>query len=219
MERFFLGDIAPNKDSLTNYLRQKRLGIDLENSYLPILIVTKKWTEQVTKEDQKLLQYALRNITEEFLVIPETEKEVIPFSDTSILVMLNMEAGIEEQYLFKKIDASCRQLTDMVKWHIKEIICCYIGGKNNIYEMPAIIESLQEMDFNNVIHESDIFFLYQERNQKGFILTDTLINRWRDWMLQGRYVQILNEIREQLLSHGQRITRDFLKKFTMEFYF
>ncbi|WP_419889998.1 response regulator transcription factor [Paenibacillus xylanexedens] len=216
---FFLGDIAPNKDSLTNYLRQKRLDINLENFYLPILIVTKKWTEQVTKEDQKLLQYALRNITDEFLVIPETEKEVIPFTDTSILVMLNMEASLEEQYLFKKIDASCRKLTDMVKGHIKEIICCYIGEINNIYEMPAIIESLQEMDFNNMIHESDIFFLYQVRDLNGFILTDTLINRWRDWMLQGRYVQISNEIREQLLSHGQRITRGFLKKFTMEFHF
>lgn len=155
---FFLGEISPNRDSLTNYFRQKRLDFDLEKGYLPILIVTKKWTEEFSKVDQKLLQYALRNIADELVVIHETEKDMISFSDTSVLVMLRMNPGLDVKHLYKRIEECCRLLIDAAEKYIKEIVCCYVGLKQTIYDMPAIIESLQEGDFNNVIYESNVFF-------------------------------------------------------------
>lgn len=218
---FFLGEISPNKDSLTNYFRQKRLEINLENAYLPILIVTKKFTESVTKEDQKLLHYALRNITEEIFVIPGVAEEVIPFSETTLLVMLEMDASQDEHRLYNQINDCCRQLSDTAAKYIKEIICCYIGDKDTIYEMPSIIEALQERDFNNVIHESEVFFLKQERRTHSSAQSEFPIAQWREWIRQGRYNQVEDDITTKLTSKEQRlkINREFLNKFIRDFYY
>lgn len=217
----FLGEISPNKDSLTNYFRQKRLDINLESSYLPILIVTKKFTENITKEDQKLLQYALRNITEEIFVIPGLAEEVLPFSETTILVMLEMDVSQDEQQLLKAINDCCRQLCDAAVKYIKEIICCYIGVKDTIYEMPSVIEALQERDFNNVIHESEVFFLKQERQLYSSVYSEYPIREWREWLRQGRYHQVLDDIRNRLTSkkHKLNINREFLSKFMRDYYY
>ncbi|WP_337099942.1 response regulator transcription factor [Paenibacillus sp. YIM B09110] len=219
---FFLGEISPNKDSLTNYFRQKRLDVNLEGLYVPILIVTKKWTENVSKEDQKLLQYGLRNITEELFVIPETESEVISFSDTSILVMLQMDGHSEGYDLNRQIEKCCRQVIDAAKIYIKEIVCCYIGVNDAIYEMPSVIESLQEMDFNNVIHEPNVYFLHQDQNNKeGYAYSDNRIGQWREWLKQGRYAEVREKIEDQLTPQGQKfnINRVFLRRFTSDFYY
>lgn len=219
---FFLGEISPNKDSLTNYFRQKRLNVNLESLYLPILIVTKKWTENVSKEDQKLLQYGLRNITEELLKISDAVREVISFSDTSILVMLQIDGRPEGDILYRQIETCSRQVIDAARIYIKEIVCCYIGVKDTIYEMPSIIESLQEMDFNNVIYEPDVYFLHQGQNNKErYAYSDNPIGQWREWMKQGRYAQVLKEIEDRLTPQGQmfNINRDFLRKFSSDYYY
>ncbi|WP_044482107.1 response regulator transcription factor [Paenibacillus antibioticophila] len=217
---FFLGEISPNKESLMNYFRQKRLDIRLESYYLPILVVTKKWTEPVNKVDQKLLQYALRNIANEILVIPEIEREVLPFSEMSVLIMLRLDTELEEHRLNNIIEDCCRQLIAAASKYIKEIICCYVGIKDSIYEMPSSIEALQERDFNNVIHESEVFFLYQEQQFDTVIYSDNPIGEWREWLKQGRYEEILSDIRDRL-THTKKsiINRDFLNHFTRDFYY
>jgi len=216
---FFLGEISPNKESLNNYFRQKRLDIRLDYSYLPILIVTKKWMEPLNKDDQKLLQYALRNITEELVVIPEAEHEVIPFSETSILIMLQMDGCLEVNPIYSQIEHCCRQVTEAAVKYIKEVVCCYVGVKESIYEMPSVIESLQEMDFNNVIHQSNIFYLHLAKNKEAYPHSENPIDQWREWIQQERYNQVQNEIEERLTPHKQKVhmNRDFLKRFIMDF--
>ncbi|WP_138750757.1 response regulator transcription factor [Paenibacillus sinopodophylli] len=218
---FFLGEISPNKDSLMNYFRLKRLDFNLEDSYLPIIVSTKKWTEPMSKDDQKLLQYALRNMTEEMVVIPETTQEVLPFSDTSILIMLHMDPSVDEQTVYKQIDISCCQLSDAARKHIKEIVCCYVGKKGTIFEMPAAIELLQMMDFNDVIYDPKVLFLYQEEQNHELTYTDHPFMKWREWLQHGGFAQVLNEIMNHLTPQDQQngINRDYLKKFARDFYY
>jgi two-component system response regulator YesN len=217
---FFIGEISPNIDSLTNYFRQKRLNFNLDDSYLPIIVSTKKWTETMKKDDQKLLQYALRNMTEEIVVIPKSTVEVLPFSDATILIMLQMDTSVDEQSVFKQIEACCYQLVEAAKMYFKEIVCCYVGSKDVIYEMPAIIELLQEMDFNNVIYEQKVLFLFQEEQKQSLVYTDQIFMQWREWLQQGRFVELLNEIINRLTSHKEQkagINRDYLRMFTRDF--
>lgn len=219
---FFLGEISPNKDSLSNYFNLKRLEISLDCHYLPLLIVSKKWLEPISKEDQKLLQYGLRNITEELFVVKGAEREIIPFSENSILIILQIQMNSDLLELNEQINNCCQQLITAAKKYVKDSVCCYIGVQNTIYEMPAIIESLQEMDFNNVIYEPNVYRVdHLSKSNELMIYPYHPVAQWREWLLMGMYDKILFEIQEILLQRQlkESINRDFLRKFSGEFYY
>lgn len=135
--------------------------------------------------------------------------------------MLEMDASQDEHRLYNQINDCCRQLSDTAAKYIKEIICCYIGDKDTIYEMPSVIEALQERDFNNVIHESEVFYLKQERRTHSSVQSEFPIAQWREWLRQGRYNQVEDDITTRLTSKEQRlkINREFLNKFIRDFYY
>jgi two-component system response regulator YesN len=87
--------------------------------------------------------------------------------------------------------------------------------------MPSIIEALQERDFNNVIHESEVFYLKQERRPHSSVQSEFPIAQWREWLRQGRYNQVEDDITTRLTSKEQRlkINREFLNKFIRDFYY
>ncbi|MNO14184.1 Melibiose operon regulatory protein [compost metagenome] len=216
---FFFGEISANRASLMNYFRSKSLDIDLDKTYLPVLISTKKWTEPVSKEDQKLLHYALRNIAEEIFVVPGTTQEVLQFSHTSILIMVQLGGDVEEKTISEGLKSCCQQLREAAKSHIKEIVCCYIGTGDTIYEMPSQIELLQTVDFNNVILERSITYLQEDKEYPMYYL-DNAFTEWREWIERGKFEQVLHEIMHTLSSEKLKsaLTRDDLRNFSRDFF-
>ena len=214
----FVGDIYPSMESIKNYLSQHHLDIRIDSSYfLHILISPKRFSEDMGQGDHKLMLYALRNMTEELLSIENIGYEFQAFSGDTTLMMLELPKShsIQAEILQKQ----CTKLVSFSKEYLDITVCCYIGTAARVTEIPSQIETLQIMDFNNVILTNSVMELakydkyhlpYQDQGKSVFEDCRLLLDR-------GKYDSLLKLISNTLSSKGIA-SRTGLERFYINFY-
>ncbi|MEW9052886.1 MAG: response regulator, partial [Neobacillus sp.] len=163
---FFVGNISPEKGSLLRYIQTKDIGIDIEKKYLPVLVSIKKMSEDFSRNEKRLLEFSIVNLSEDVFEIEGIKKEVIEFTENSVLVMLELSGSLNNIDFTQQINDCCEELIKIVRKYYNMIICCYVGTSDCIYGMPNQIENLQVIDFNNVAFQQGTFLLgtYKQRH-------------------------------------------------------
>jgi two-component system response regulator YesN len=217
---FFVGEISPDKESLKRYIQDKNIDIDVENDYMPVLISIKKWNEEFSREDQRLMDYSLKNISQELFVIENITKEVIEFTDDSVLIMFKFDKPLSNTDITVALKACCEKLIKVVKQYFKMFVSCYIGNPESIYMMPAQIESLQVIDFNNVTFHKEIHLL-QDYKHYHIEYSNSIFDGWNELVQNNKFHRLLNEIKQTLTTEEnlKKIDRNFLWNFYQDFYY
>jgi two-component system, response regulator YesN len=217
---FFVGDISPDKDSLIRYIQSKDIDIDIEKGYIPILVSIKRWTEDFKREEQRLMEYSIKNMSEELFVIENTSKEVIDFTDESVLIMFQMNKSIADKDVIESIKRCCEELIKVVKQYFKMIIACYIGTQDNIYNMPNQIERMQVIDFNNVAFQQDIYLLQTYKNYH-IEYSNSIFTVWNELIQRNKFHRLLQEIKQMLTKEENfnKINRKFLQSFYQDYFY
>ena len=218
---FFIGDISPDKESLLRYIQTKDIDISLEKNYIPVLVSIKKTTEDMTRNERRLLEFAIKNISEELFTIQGVNKEVIEFTENSVLIMFDLNKSLDNKDYTQLIKASCEQLIQVIKVYYKMMtICCYIGTQDSIYGMPNQIENMQTIDFNNVAYHQDIFLLGSFR-QYYLEYNNSIFTKWSEYIQTNKFQDLLSEVKQMLTSeiNLKKIDRKFLQNFYQDFYF
>lgn len=215
---FFVGEISPNRESLLLYIEQKNIDIDLDKTYIPVLVSIKKIKEDFTKEEQKLMEYSLKSMSEELFVIENIPKEIIAFNEKSSLIMFNLEKSIKNNDFAESIKDCCKELIKIVKQRYNVIICCYIGTQDSIYMMPNQIEEMQIIDFNNVAYYQDIYLL-QTYKHYHFEYKNSIFATWNELIQKSKFHRLLSEINQMLTAEGSlnKIDRKFLQNFYQDY--
>jgi two-component system, response regulator YesN len=218
---FFIGDISPDKESLLRYIQARDIDISLENNYIPVLVSIKKTSEDLPKNERRLLEFAIKNISDELFLIEGVNKEVIEFTENSVLIMFDLNKSLDNKEYTQLIKVSCEQLIQVIKVYYKMMtICCYIGTQDSIYTMPNQIENMQTIDFNNVAYHQDIFLLRSFR-QYYLEYNNSIFTKWSEYIQTNKFQDLLSEVKQMLTSeiNLKKIDRKFLQNFYQDFYF
>ncbi|MFS0778450.1 response regulator [Neobacillus sp. 3P2-tot-E-2] len=217
---FFVGDISPDKESLLKYIQAKEIGIDIEKTFIPVLVCIKKYPEDSGRNEKRLLEFSIKNISEELFEIGGTNKEVMEFTENSILIMFNINKTKYCRDLTEEIKAGCEELIRVIRNYFKMTISCYIGNQDNIISIPNQIEKMQLIDFNNVAFHKDIYLLRTFRHYH-IEYSNSNFTKWSEFIQKNEFVTLLNEIKAILTAEEnlRKIDRKFLQNFYKDFYF
>ena len=190
----FTGDIAPKRDSVSQYWSQRHIDFPLDELFLPVLISVKCWKEDMRREDERLFFYAMRNVADDLFEIPGVYREVVPFSENMILVVLRLQRAADNE-LKKALKDACRRAIEVYSQHLSAEACCYIGTVCSIYKMPDSLETLQAADFNNVLLTRNVLAIeeagtiYKEHGGGYFEI-------WSELLQHRQYGKIYEQIKE-----------------------
>ena len=214
----FVGDIYPSIESIKNYLSQHHLDIRIESScFLPVLISPKRFSEDMGQADHKLMLYALRNMTEELLAMEDISYEFQALSGDTSLMMLALPKShrIQGDILLKQ----CAKLVHFSKEYLNITVCCYIGTAAKVTEIPSQIETLQVMDFNNVILTNSVMELekYDEYHLPDQDQGKSVFKDCRLLLERRKYDDLMKSIAAALKS-AEVANRNGLERFYINFY-
>ncbi|HHV09182.1 MAG TPA: response regulator [Clostridiales bacterium] len=217
---FLLGDILPNEDGVLHYCNYKHLDIFVESLFLPIIISVKQWDVGLTKNDQKLFFYALRNIIDELMEFEDIHREVFPFHENAVIIILNMKDSNQKERLDQAISYRCSQIIDTASKYIKAVVCCYVGGASGICGIPAQVEILQTMDLNNVVFSQNILFISQYSENDSVTKDNGFAVWWELFRCKG-YDRVLKKTKDELLLQdgNEKLSRKSLDSLYYNFYF
>ena len=218
-KNLFVGEISPDKYSILQYTQSKDIDIDIEKNYIPLLVSIKKVLEGFSKEEQRLMEYAIKNMAEELFMIEGSHKEVIAFNENSILVMFELDQYSNKNDFTELIKTSCQMLIKVVKQHFKMIISCYVGIQDSIYMIPNQIEKLQVIDFQNVAYQ-DISLLESYKHYH-IEYNNSMFSVWSELIQSNKFYRVLDEIKQMLTAEEslKKIDRKFLQNFYQDYYY
>ena len=143
----FIGDIAPNMESITAYKQKKHISYDTSKRFCPIFIKIQAMPEDVQRKNWNLLAYGLRNMASELFETEHIRHEVMAFGGTDTLIMLSFEIGMDEAAVEARARECSNQLIDAALRHIHIQICAYVGKPSGICDVPDQIALLQLEDY------------------------------------------------------------------------
>ena len=217
---FFVGDIYPDKNSLLRYIKTKDIDIDIEKNYIPVLVSIKKISEDLTNDEQRLMEFSIRNMSEELFVVEDIHKEVIAFNESSILIMFELDKKLENKNFIDQIKSCCQDLIKTSKQYFRMILCCYIGNSERIYSIPNQIERLQVIDFQNVVYHQDIYVLETYKHYR-IEYSNSIFTVWSELVRNNKFHKLYGEIKRMLTAEEnlKRIDRQFLLNFYQDYYY
>ncbi|QMV43971.1 response regulator transcription factor [Cohnella cholangitidis] len=216
---YFVGEIAPNMQSLSWYIQAKGMDINLENDYLPILVSLKEMRNEFKKDERRLMEFAIKNVSEEVFASIDISNEVMTFTENTVLIVFQLKQNEKVRNdFYKVINEKCKELITAGKEYLKLVVCCYIGTRDNIYKMPGMIENLQTIDFNNVTYQKNIILLDSYRHHPVEFKNSTL-NLWTEYIANHRFHYLLDEIKKTLNAEEvlRKIDRQYLSDFCQSY--
>ena len=216
----FIGDIAANESSIRGYLKRNHLEIPVDGKFVPILISPRRLPEDLSSEDRKLFHFSLRNVTEEVFRMKQASHTIEALSEDKVLVVLTVHENVREEDLWEKIRQSCCGLSAAADQYLHMQVCCYVGTPGEISGIPAQIEQLHTMDFNNILLYKMVLYCGRDDALRDKLrYPEFLEDRYRKY--QGSITRIMEEIQQILIARSKEITldRDFMEQFYMGFYY
>ena len=216
----FIGDITANKSSIAGYIKRSHLDIAVDAGFVALLICPKRIPENLSSEDRKLFRFALRNITEEILRMKEVRTEIETMSEDKILAVLTVNENIREEELERMIRTKCESLVEAADTYLHMLVCCYVGEKVAINDIPAQIEQLHTMDFNNfVLYKMVLFTSQAAAIPQELKYIDFIEERYQKY--QGSFTSLMEEIQQILTAQAGRIIldREFMTQFYLGMYY
>lgn len=163
-ERFWL-DILNQRISLEFHeIRNAAERINLpgleELKLLPVLIRVKRWNEEMSVRDEKLMEFGLKNVAQEMILKEDGSGIVFDLSAGCMLALLYLDSfsSMDSEALragLEKYVTTCHEL-------LKAELCCYVGMEVFCFELPAMADRLVAIDRNNVSRENQVLFLNRE---------------------------------------------------------
>lgn len=216
----FIGDIAANESSIAGYIKRSHLDIPVDGKFVPVLVSPKRMPENLSLEDRKIFRFSLRNVTEEIMRMKEVRTEIEALSEDKILVVLTVIKDIREEELELMIRKKCESLVEAADTYLHMQVCCYVGDKVSISDIPAQIEQLHTMDFNNlVLHKMVLFISQAAAIPQKLKYIDYIVERYRKD--QGSFTSLMEEIQQILTAEAGRIAfdREFMSQFYLGMYY
>lgn len=161
VERFWLDilncDIPSKEKFIKEAAIERNISYNEKWKYIPILIQVQKWNKELSTEDERLMEFALKKTGEEMLIKDGISGSLVQLSNETLVAILTGEDNEILEYELIKHD--CEAYISVCNEYFKCDLCCYIGSKVYACDIIKVFASLYEMDKNNVTLMNKVFIL------------------------------------------------------------
>lgn len=186
------------------------------SDFLPILISVQRWNKTLKRNDEKILEYALKNTAGEMILGSESNGICIHLDQDKLLVIIAAdEQGTEEQ---ERIHEACRLYIEMCNRYFYCDLSCYLGEPVKPHEMASMVTELRARDRNNVALVNSVQVFDEHISSiSTFNLPDWSI--LSSLLKTGTKESVISAVKKSLydLVENQRLDAKMLHQFNQDF--
>jgi two-component system, response regulator YesN len=203
------------KESIEKQMQYCNIDYPVYTTFLPILIHVQNWNEELTNEEEKIMNYALQKAVDEEILSNENEGYMLSLETGRVVVILPSVSSINKNEQMN----ICNRFISHFSHYFQCELCCYIGNQVKVYEVLGMINQLQEMDRNNVTKCNQTLQLSSERRGTPSI---PLIpaEEWMQLMKCGSKDKLANSLNNYFINwkeSNNHITAQSLHLFYQDF--
>jgi two-component system response regulator YesN len=220
IERFWLDILNRTIPSHPNAIRRaaedRNIPYSERMKFLPILITVKRWHKKLNIRDQKILEYALRNSSEEMLLKLGSYGQLIPLDKGAMIAILSFEIWRDTEEV--RLRQSCEKFVTSCHDYFYCDLSCYIGDQSYAYELPAMVDQLHTLEKNNVAFDNRVLIL-NGRPFSSASLQEPKFHVWSAMLKEGSRDKLASEVTHYLeeLAHAAGLDAKKLHQFDQDF--
>jgi len=199
MERFWLDlvnmVIPPHPEAVKKVMLERKISYNENIEVLPVLIHVQRWHKPLSQRDEKILEYALKNVALEMIQGTGLNAQMVTVDRRKLLAVLSLsENHAYNEDSFKTVMES---FIVSSRPYFYCDLACYIGNVTPIHEVSHHVEQLLALQNNNVAYDNQVFLLGGTPRSSGtFHMTD--IDVWSVLLGKGAKNQLIAEAESYL---------------------
>jgi two-component system, response regulator YesN len=179
-----INEAIPTEFIQTELIKRK-LKFNEAQYYVPILFRVQSWDPSLSKQDIKLIEFAMKNVIEEKM--PSISMSL---SQDDFFVM----ATVETPKTLKEILLNCESFLDFFHESFSVELCGYVGESVALTDVVSMVKALQNNSKDNVSLSRHVFSLKDIAKQTVSI-PDVPWDDWKVWLKEGAKQQLMNDIK------------------------
>jgi two-component system response regulator YesN len=200
-ERFWLDlinhTIPANRAAIREQIELHQLPISEDSMFLPILIAVQRWNKELTRRDEKIMEYAIKNCAEE-IFLKHFSNGMFFYLDRGVMMGI-FSIGTQENYDQERLKTTCQQYIVSCNQYFYCNISCYIGQPVLAHQMAEQAAELRQLNHNNVAYLNQVYVQGQiepEIMQEGIELPE--LGVWMSLLKAGTREEIISEVEKFL---------------------
>lgn len=219
IERFWLDIISQKIPQDRVEIKRAAADINLpglqDMQILPILINVQRWHNKMDSFDEKLMEFALKNVAEELIIKNQEDGIIIEIGKGTFLGILYLDA-----YTRKNIEELKEDCTNYVSSCNKHLCCdlsCYIGKSVFEHELVEMVNRLILMEKDNVSQNNAVILFNQKQSDAINIVLPNMYS-WLVMLDEKQKNRVLNEVKEFLgTADYKKLNAQVLYQFQQDF--
>ncbi|OMF26755.1 hypothetical protein BK133_20160 [Paenibacillus sp. FSL H8-0548] len=220
IERFWLDlinhTIPSNPEAIHKHAEYHQLPVLDDAIFFPLLISVKKWNKPLSRRDEKIMEYALKNSAEEIITGSQLNG-VFFFLDRGTMIGI-FAADILEDGNLDQLPKACNHYLEMCREYFYCSVSCYLGKPVEAQGIAGLVTSLKQRDRNNVAFYNEVFpFVERMDTTQSIGLPD--LNMWFSLLKTGTKDESIREVEKSLeqLVQNQIVDANILHQFHQDF--
>jgi two-component system response regulator YesN len=225
VERFWLDlinqAVSSHPEQINDLIQKRNIPYHPQAQFVPILISVHGWSKELSDREKKIMEYALRNAAEHSFQLDGLEGGcVVQTSERGLLALLPKEHPllVSKSQLEKELKGYINSCGD---YFYCELSCC-IGNPTYIAEIHKAVESLIQMDMNNVTNSRKVYRL-DEKVEFPVPIELPNMSNWVELLKQGAKASLLAEIHNyweamKLTACNAKMLQEFYQNFLQMVY-
>jgi len=200
IERFWLDlvqlVIPPTEAAVRQAMKERKMVYDEGMRVLPVLVHVQRWHKKILQRDEKILEYALKNVAEEKSREMGAKVNVITLDSRKMLALVEIKADSlirREQLrdLFDSYIQSCRP-------YFYCDISCYVGDISPIHEVAKQTGQLLAFQANNVAYNNHVFLVEGHASEQRGTVPMPDMKIWYVMLAKGSKTGLISEAEQYL---------------------
>lgn len=210
-----------NPGSIREQIERHHIPVAEQTKYVPILISVHRWHKAVNRSDEKILEYALKNIAEEIVIGSRSNGFCFSLDRGKIVVILPEDGKDDDEY--ERLQQAGEQYVDACNRYFYCDLSYYCGRFVLLREMANMVAELRAQDDNNVAMENKVHF-YQVASPRARELELPHWTMLASLLKSGSREAVIQQVRdslEGLVRNGEldaRALRQFNQVFAQVLY-
>ncbi len=158
-----------------------------ETEILPVLIHARRWLSDLSARDVKIMEFGLKNIAEELLILNESNGLIIDLDHGMFVGLIYLDP--DDSLDLQSLREACQKLIEACLQYLACEVTCYIGSPVLSHRLAQMTDELIHLDHENLAGFNRVMTCQDAIGNAGKIGMPNI----SDWilMLSGRDIEAL----------------------------
>jgi two-component system, response regulator YesN len=219
IERFWLDIINQKIPSTHEEIKKVALEINFpgleDMKVIPILARVQNWNKKMNTRDEKLMEFAIRNISQNLILKEEGNGITLELDKETMLSLIYLEE-LEDKDL-NSLKEDCRKYIDECRKHLGCDLSCYLGSNIYNHELVETVNKLLALDKNNVVYTNKLFVL-EEKREASLPISLPDMSMWILMLENGKKDRVLEEVNDfmKALANSTEVNANVMYQFQQD---